>query len=509
MLLLNFALVLFFSLYAWAIDNTLVPEAKGEDVVCEVIKKIEKSSIFGGDEKMLRRIAYVESKFGTDQDTYRPGYNGGIWQIDRIGFDDAMITGSHPKLDQLWKEIEKLLAKEKKDIKWENLRIPLFSGVFARIRLYLVAEALPASNELGAQAKYWKYYYNGAGENGGKGTEEEFVKRVNAMNKKFGTDCNMCKGRMNLAIVMDGSGSIGANDYKYAKQAADNLIDTFSNDLADVGYVLFSTSVEVIFPLKSNLTRDQMKQKIDDSYYPDGGTKTNLGIEEGCTILQMAVNDTGIPKIMVIFTDGQPDDAHLATSAAEHAKQSNITIFAIGIGSNIVEDNLNTLASQDSFVIPSYERLTHVYDKINSVICSVPQTPGIGNKVENDKLGKNEKRYFKYEVPGTGVTIIIDKIKGNFKGYYSYTIETPSSAINDGEFNMEVFITPLKSNNQRAKRDVESAGVVHVAIQGQDDDNVYSLETSEGNHTSGGDQVKISMFCIITNFILFVNFFSS
>lgn len=114
----TFVLVVSFLVCTWAIDNTLVPETKGEDVVCEVINKIDKSLIFPGDEKMLRRIAYVESKFGEDRGTYRKGYHGGIWQVDKIGFDDAMNSGSHPKLDQLWLKIEKLLPKQKKDIKW-------------------------------------------------------------------------------------------------------------------------------------------------------------------------------------------------------------------------------------------------------------------------------------------------------------------------------------------------------------------------------------------------------
>lgn len=115
-MLLNFVFVLTFLLGTWAIDKTLVPETKGVDVVCEVINKIDK--IFPDDERMLRRIAYVESKFGEDWNTYREGYHGGIWQIDKIGFDNATINGSRPKLDQLWPKIEKLLNKTKEDIKW-------------------------------------------------------------------------------------------------------------------------------------------------------------------------------------------------------------------------------------------------------------------------------------------------------------------------------------------------------------------------------------------------------
>lgn len=120
---------------------------------------------------------------------------------------------------------------------------------------------------------------------------------------------------------------------------------------------------------------------------------------------------------MDIFTDGNPDNVYLATSAAEHAKKSNITIFAIGIGEDITENNLKSMASRESFVIPvtSYQRLIQFTDKINSVTCSVPQTPDIGSKVD-DQLGKEEKRYFKIPLPSEGVTIKISNDKGKIQG---------------------------------------------------------------------------------------------
>lgn len=91
-------------------------------------------------------------------------------------------------------------------------------------------------------------------------------------------------------------------------------------------------------------------------------------------------------------------------------------------------------------------------------------------------------------------------------GYYSYLVENPSSAINDGEFTKDVFIPPFKPYNERVKRDVENtgSGAVYVTMQGQEDTNVYSLDTSEGKHTSGGDQLKTSMLCVITSFILII-----
>lgn len=116
-MLLKFVLVLAIPL-AWAKDTTLWPGAKGEDVVCETVKKIENSGIFSDDKKILRRIAYVESKFGTDGSTNRRNYDGGIWRLDEIAFQDAIISDRHPNLDRIWPKIEKLLNKRRTDIKW-------------------------------------------------------------------------------------------------------------------------------------------------------------------------------------------------------------------------------------------------------------------------------------------------------------------------------------------------------------------------------------------------------
>lgn len=121
------------------------------------------------------------------------------------------------------------------------------------------------------------------------------------MEAEFGQFCDNCQGRMNLAIVMDGSGSILKENYEYAKTAVVNLIDTFSEQSFDVGFVVFSSYSEVIFPLNSHLTRDQMKKKILNSKYPAGMTYTQWGINDGVKILEKADNSKGIPKVNNIF----------------------------------------------------------------------------------------------------------------------------------------------------------------------------------------------------------------
>lgn len=83
-------------------------------------------------------------------------------------------------------------------------------------------------------------------------------------------------------------------------------------------------------------------------------------------------------------------------------------------------------------------------------------------------------------------------------GYYSFTHENPTSAVNDGEFTKDVFITPFEAHNHSSKGDAENAGSVQVTIQGQDEINAYNLETFEGNQTSGECRLITTQFHIYT-----------
>lgn len=74
-------LLSFSSLTLAAVDLTRTDDAKGRSVVESVVNLIGKSCIFNDDNLFVRRLAYVESHDGVDANTYRPGYDGGIWQV--------------------------------------------------------------------------------------------------------------------------------------------------------------------------------------------------------------------------------------------------------------------------------------------------------------------------------------------------------------------------------------------------------------------------------------------
>ena len=62
-------------------DATLKVGAKGKEVVEATIMKIMTECLFDDDYSFIRRLAYVETTDGTDNDTFAPGFYGGIWKV--------------------------------------------------------------------------------------------------------------------------------------------------------------------------------------------------------------------------------------------------------------------------------------------------------------------------------------------------------------------------------------------------------------------------------------------
>ncbi len=170
-------------------SDMYTPGTGGSKVVDDVVKKVE--ATLGGTNDLLKRTAFVESKFGKDPSTYRNGYHGGIWQIDQKGFDDTQKVSGHPNLKNQYTKIKKDFGIDWASVKYQDLRKPLYSGLAARLKYLNIKSPIPSSSQLGSQADYWKRNYNS---NKGKGMK--FVSDVLSYDKSpnliYG-DCS--KGR--------------------------------------------------------------------------------------------------------------------------------------------------------------------------------------------------------------------------------------------------------------------------------------------------------------------------
>ena len=144
-----------------AVDRTIEPEVRGNEVVETVVSRIERSAIFENDYGYIRRIAWVETRDGLNRTaTFRNGYHGGLWQVDEVVFQETIDTVTYPQLLEKYQQIQVEFAIDWSTTRWEDLRKPLYSGL--AIYLYMVTiigitESIPLN--IHDQADHWKRNY--------------------------------------------------------------------------------------------------------------------------------------------------------------------------------------------------------------------------------------------------------------------------------------------------------------------------------------------------------------
>ncbi|XP_048242131.1 uncharacterized protein LOC124143196 isoform X11 [Haliotis rufescens] len=137
-----------------------------------------------------------------------------------------------------------------------------------------------------------------------------------------------CSDRMDIVLVIDGSESIGTDNFQKVRSATEAFARQAFNRVQNLrlGIVVYGTTVEQsIYP---SSTREEVFQTLENLVYPvDGGTNTDLGIDTARALL----NTTSNIRAMVVLTDGLsrfPDDTEKSANAA---KSEGITVYSVGV----------------------------------------------------------------------------------------------------------------------------------------------------------------------------------
>jgi collagen type VI alpha len=473
---------------ALAVDQTRVDKASGFDVTDATIDLIHNSQVFTDDSNFLMRVAYVETHYGTDAGSFNTSQYRGIWRLNQERFNltksSSLLTAKHAAINTAFRI-------NWANTTWDQLNTPLYGGLAAR----LFIETLPPIPQTKAeQASYWLRYYTQLDK-----TEEYFRNETD----KLEDEAPPCEGKMDMVVVLDGSGSVGDKEFDKAKAFVANLLDTFSNDTNFVrkAFIVFSATSTTLFNLTSGLNATQMRDTVVHAGYPGQGTETNAAILAAVRLFENAPNRTGVPRVMTLFTDGQSNSG---VSNIERARQASITPFAIGIG-NAVQKELLQIALNDAsrvYNVNNFDALTEFFRRLNDDTCKVPQQPG--NETTADTLGKNQKRYYKYTIPQQGLTIRLGTSTGSINGYYSYSYTKPSAALYDGRLSSATYIAPRTNATQVVgiAADTETDGV-YLSITGTADSNKYVIEALEGNQVPASSLIAVPMLACIALSVIF------
>ncbi|XP_041366861.1 cartilage matrix protein-like [Gigantopelta aegis] len=162
----------------------------------------------------------------------------------------------------------------------------------------------------------------------------------------------VCNNDVDIILVVDGSFSITSSVFNdLLKPAVSDFISNVvgSSNNNHVGVIFYSHEVDQpTFSLSGDETK--LLQYVNNHAYPNGGTKTYLGIDEA---VSMAVTSgrSQAEKAMIVITDGESDDITKTIAAAVAARRQGFTIYAVGVGSNVNSMELEGVASTANDVI--------------------------------------------------------------------------------------------------------------------------------------------------------------
>lgn len=173
---------------------------------------------------------------------------------------------------------------------------------------------------------------------------------------------------VNLALVIDRSGSMHGEKMERAKQGALHLISQLepSDRLALIHYGGDVKSLESLAGTEANKFR---MRAFVNAIYDNGDTNIGAGLTEAAAMLREQTRRFSVSRIILI-SDGQPTSglvSHAAlTGLVEQLRSQGLTVSAIGVGADFNENLMTAMANVGGGFygyIDNGERLAEVFGR--------------------------------------------------------------------------------------------------------------------------------------------------
>ena len=172
---------------------------------------------------------------------------------------------------------------------------------------------------------------------------------------------------LNIAVVLDRSGSMTGAKIEQARQAASGLVDQLAN--GDVfSLVAYSTDVRVLVPAQPVEDKESLKRTISE-ISADGNTALYWGVERGADELQHYFSKKKINRV-ILLSDGLANVGPSSTSDLRHLgnrlAERGISVTTIGLGDDYNEDLMAGLAEASDanyYYVKDTEKLPQIFAK--------------------------------------------------------------------------------------------------------------------------------------------------
>ncbi|KAH0617470.1 hypothetical protein JD844_015746 [Phrynosoma platyrhinos] len=186
----------------------------------------------------------------------------------------------------------------------------------------------------------------------------------------------VCKAaKADLVFLVDGSWSIGDDNFNkiigflYSTVGA---LDKIGPDGTQVAIAQFSDDPRTEFKLNAYSTKETLLEAIQQIAYKGGNTKTGKAIKHAQQVLFTIDSGTrkGIPKVLVVITDGRSQDD--VNKVSREMQLDGFSIFAIGVADADYSELLN-IGSKPSerhvFFVDDFDAFKKIEDELITFVC--------------------------------------------------------------------------------------------------------------------------------------------
>ena len=173
---------------------------------------------------------------------------------------------------------------------------------------------------------------------------------------------------LNIAVVIDHSGSMAGAKIEKTKQAAMQLIDQLTNQ-DNLALVEFDDRVEVLFPSQHVVDREALKAEVQ-WIEPGGSTALYAGVEAGGKQLLKIDSRTERINRVILLSDGLANVGPSSTAALKGLGRSlsrqGVSVTTVGVGDDYNEDLMVGLAEASDanyYYVQDAEKLPEIFAK--------------------------------------------------------------------------------------------------------------------------------------------------
>ena len=173
----------------------------------------------------------------------------------------------------------------------------------------------------------------------------------------------MCIAKLDLAFLIDGSGSVGRANFRRCLSFIQNVIRGFriSPRFTRIAAEVYSSTPRRTFPFARYRSAYQVLKAVGSIKYPRGGTNTGKALWD--VLRYLFRGRTKRKRVLVVLTDGRSQDHVL--KPAQALKRASVEVFSVGVGKGFSITQLNQMATDRSHV------LTVDFRNLNSIIRAI------------------------------------------------------------------------------------------------------------------------------------------